>query len=56
MPSPILGRNLVAGEWQPHSADFASTNPAKLSETVGHFPTSSVYQVAEAGLALDLRG
>ena len=48
MPSPILGRNFVAGEWQPHSADFASTNPAQLAEIVGHFPTATPDLVGQA--------
>ena len=48
MPSPILGRNFVAGEWLKHSPDFASTNPAQLAEIVGHFPTTSADVVGQA--------
>ena len=48
MPSLILGRNFVAGEWLKHLPDFASTNPAQLAEIVGHFPTTSADLVGQA--------
>jgi len=50
MTSPVLGRNRIGGEWLPHRPDFASNNPANLSEAVGHFPSSSP---AEANQAVD---
>ncbi len=48
MPSPIFGRNFIAGAWLPHAADFASLNPAKLAEAVGHFPATSTDAVGQA--------
>ncbi len=41
MHNPIRGRNLIAGEWHPHSPEFASTNPANLAEVIGHFPSTT---------------
>jgi len=39
MSSTITGRHYIAGEWRKPSADtFASTSPARLSETIGVFP------------------
>ncbi len=48
MPSPIFGRNFIAGEWLPHAADFASLNPANLAEAIGHFPATSADAVGQA--------
>ena len=48
MTTPILGQNLVAGEWLAHAADFASTNPANLAEVVGYFPSTNPSTVAQA--------
>ena len=48
MTTPILGRNLVAGEWLAHAADFASANPANLAEVVGHFPSTNASTVTQA--------
>ena len=38
--SPTSGRLLIAGEWSPSRADFASTSPANLDEVVGTFPAA----------------
>jgi len=46
--APIEGRNLISREWLPHSSGFASTNPAKLAEVVGHFPITSADAVGQA--------
>ena len=48
MPSPISGRNFIAGDWLPHVADFASLNPANLAEAIGHFPATSAVAVGQA--------
>ena len=48
MTHPIEGRNLVAGEWLPHSPGFASTNPANLAEIIGHYPSTTADGVGEA--------
>ena len=38
MTTPIAGRNYIAGQWRTAGSTFASTNPARLSETIGTFP------------------
>ena len=41
-PSAIVGRNLIAGEWQtPRGPRFLSHSPANSGEIIGEFPTSS---------------
>lgn len=43
------GQNYIAGQWRRVNAkSFASTNPARLSETVGEFPLSTKADADEA--------
>ncbi len=44
----MSGRLLIAGEWSPSRADFASTSPANLSEVVGTFPAALPVEVNAA--------
>src|SRR5437870_1139169 len=45
----INGRNYVAGQWRaPAGKTFTSTNPAKLSETIGAFPLGTKADADEA--------
>jgi aldehyde dehydrogenase (NAD+) len=47
--SPIAGRNLIAGSWQPPAgARFESHNPARLDEVVGVFPRATQEEAAQA--------
>ncbi|MCE9564760.1 MAG: aldehyde dehydrogenase family protein [Planctomycetes bacterium] len=46
--APISGRLLLAGEWSPTRADFASTSPANLDEVVGTFPAAVPAEVTAA--------
>ncbi len=39
MTTPITGKHYLDGQWlSPGGESFASTNPARLSETIGEFP------------------
>ncbi|HXD87732.1 MAG TPA: aldehyde dehydrogenase family protein [Urbifossiella sp.] len=44
----ILGRTLVAGEWQSPRGDFASTSPANTDDTIGTFPKATAAEAADA--------
>jgi aldehyde dehydrogenase (NAD+) len=46
--SILPGKNYIAGHWRNASGAFASTNPARLSETIGEFPRSSKAEADEA--------
>ena len=48
--APTSGRLLIAGEWSPSRADFASNNPGNLAEVVGTFPGALP---SEANAAVD---
>ena len=45
---PVVGRLLIGETWQPPRGDFASSNPADLAETIGHFPTATAAECAQA--------
>src|SRR5262249_48229396 len=46
---PMTGRHLIAGKWQtPPGALFESTNPARLQEILGVFPSATDDEAAEA--------
>src|SRR5262245_14240979 len=38
MTAPFNGRHFIAGDWRSANKTFDSTNPARLSETIGVFP------------------
>ena len=38
MTTTLSGKHYLAGQWHAAGATFASTNPARLSETIGAFP------------------
>jgi aldehyde dehydrogenase (NAD+) len=47
--APLLGRNYLAGRWQPPAGDrFESRSPARNEEVVGVFPASGPAAAAEA--------
>ncbi len=49
MNSTITGRHYLAGQWHaPAGPTFASTNPARLSETIGVFPLGTKANADEA--------
>ena len=49
MTSPINGRHYLAGQWRtPSGKTFVSTNPARLSETIGVFPLGTKADAGEA--------
>src|SRR5437773_2276557 len=49
MASNINGRHYLAGQWRtPAGKTFASTNPARLSETIGVFPLGTKADADEA--------
>src|SRR5438067_8861703 len=49
MNSTINGRHYLAGQWRaPSSKTFASTSPARLSETIGTFPLGTKADADEA--------
>jgi aldehyde dehydrogenase (NAD+) len=50
-PTVVPGRNLIAGEWQPpRGPRFSSHSPARSSEVIGEFPTSTAVD-ADAAVA-----
>jgi aldehyde dehydrogenase (NAD+) len=49
MTAPINGRHYFAGQWHAAAGEtFASTNPARLSETIGVFPLGTKADADEA--------
>jgi aldehyde dehydrogenase (NAD+) len=45
----VVGKNYIAGQWRdPAGKTFVSTNPARLSETIGIFPLGSRADADEA--------
>ena len=48
MIAPVIGKNLIAGVWRSPRGDFPSTNPAHISEAIGHFPRATPTEAAEA--------
>ena len=49
MSTPIHGRHYIAGQWRtPAGKTFASTNPARLRETIGIFPFGGRAEADEA--------
>jgi aldehyde dehydrogenase (NAD+) len=44
----ITGRHFLAGDWVTAGDTFTSTNPAKLSQIIGHFPLGSATIAADA--------
>jgi aldehyde dehydrogenase (NAD+) len=52
MSAILTGRNFIAGRWQPtNGACFESHNPARGSEVLGVFPTSSAEEARQAVVA-----
>jgi aldehyde dehydrogenase (NAD+) len=48
-PLNVVGRNLIAGQWQAaRSATFESRNPARTSEVIGVFPSGSAEDASNA--------
>lgn len=48
MTATITGRNYIAGQWRKAETTFQSTNPARLSETIGTFPVGTKVDADEA--------
>src|SRR5689334_17877257 len=48
MTATTKGQHYLAGQWRASGATFASTNPARLSETIGVFPLGGKADADEA--------